>query len=48
LLALLVKVAALEAEGLGNVRHVEVVAANFGEEDFLFEGLGAFGERTRG
>ena len=46
LLALLVEVAALEAEGAGNVGHVEIVAANFGEEDFAFEGFGAFDESS--
>ena len=46
LLALLVEVAAFEAEGAGDVGHVEIVAANFGEEDFAFEGFGALLESS--
>ena len=41
LLALLVKVGALEAEGAGDVSHVEIVAADFGEENFAFESFRA-------
>src|SRR5215472_1201088 len=38
LLALLVQMAAFEAEGAGDIGHMEIVAANFGEKDFAFEG----------
>jgi hypothetical protein len=41
LLALFVEVAALEAQGAGDVGHVEIVATDFGEEHFAFEGFGA-------
>ena len=44
LLAFLVEVAALEAEGAGDVGHVEIVAADFREKDFFLEGFGALGE----
>jgi len=44
LLAFFVEVAAFEAEGAGDVGHVEIVAFDFGEENFFFEGFGAFGE----
>ena len=44
LLALFVEVAAFEAEGAGDVGHVEIVAADFGEEGFTLEGFGAFDE----
>ena len=43
MLAFFVEVAAFEAEGAGYVGHVEVVALDFGEEDFFFEGFGALG-----
>src|SRR5215472_17248569 len=33
LLALLVQMAAFEAEGAGDIGHMEIVAANFGKED---------------
>ena len=33
--------AALKAEGAGDVGHVEIVAADFGEEDFALEGFSA-------
>ena len=46
LLTLLVEVAAFEAKGAGHVGHVEIVAADFGEEGFAFEGFGAFDEST--
>src|SRR5262249_4632733 len=46
LLAFFIEVAAFEAESFRNVRHVEVMPANVGEEDFFFEGFGTFGERT--
>ena len=41
LLAFFVEVAAFEAEGAGDIGHVEVVAAEFGEQDFFFEGFSA-------
>src|ERR1700757_833448 len=41
LLALLVEVGAFEAEGASDVGHMEIVAANFGEEDFPLKDLGA-------
>jgi hypothetical protein len=44
LLALFVEMAAFEAEGAGDVGHVKIVAFDFGEENFFFEGFGAFGE----
>src|SRR5208283_638023 len=44
LLALFVEVAAFEAEGAGDVGHVEIVAADFGEKGFALEGFGAFDE----
>ena len=44
LLALFVEVAAFEAEGAGDIGHVEIVAADFGEEGFALEGFGAFDE----
>jgi len=46
LLALLVKVAALEAKSAGNIGHVEILAANFSEEHFAFEGCGALLETS--
>ena len=46
LLALLVKMAALEAESASDIGHVEVVAADFGEEDFAFERFGALLESS--
>ena len=48
LLAFFVEVAAFEAEGAGDVGHVEIVALDFGEENFFFEGFGAFGEGAGG
>ena len=47
LLALFVEVAAFEAEDAGDVGHVEIVAADFGEEHFPFERFGAFHQRSR-
>src|SRR5262249_3773282 len=44
LLALLIKVAALEAKSSRDVGHVKVVAANFGQQQFPFKSLGARGE----
>src|SRR5208337_331945 len=44
LLAFLVEVAALEAEGAGDVGHMEIVAAYFGEKRVALEGFGAFDE----
>jgi hypothetical protein len=41
LLALFVEVGALETEGAGDVGHMEIVASDFVEEDFAFEGFGA-------
>jgi len=41
LLALFVEVAALETEYAGHVGHVEIVATDFRQEHFLFEGFGA-------
>jgi hypothetical protein len=46
LLTLFVEVAALEAEGAGNVGHVEIVAADFGEEDFALESFGTLDESS--
>jgi hypothetical protein len=46
LLALLVKVTALESEGTSNICHVEIVAANFGEENFTFESFGSLLESS--
>src|ERR1700675_3179620 len=46
LLALLVEVAALQAERAGDIGHVEIVAANLAEEDFPFKDFGALGERA--
>jgi len=36
--------AALKAEGAGDVGHVEIVAADFGEQDFALEGFSALDE----
>ena len=44
LLALFVKMAALKAEGAGDVGHVKIVAADFGEQDFALEGFSALDE----
>ena len=46
MLALFVEVAALHAEGLGRVGHVIVVALEFEEKRFAFEGFNAIGERS--
>src|SRR5215469_14925038 len=46
LLALLVEVAAFEAESPRNVGHVEIVASDFGEKYFPFEGFGALLESS--
>ncbi len=48
LLALFVEVAAFEAEGAGDVGHVEIVAVDFGEKGFALEGFGAFEESALG
>ncbi len=47
LLALLVKVTALEAQCPSCIRHMEIVASNFAKHRFPFECLGALGERAR-
>ncbi len=44
MLALLVEVAALEAQGAGCVGHVVMMAAEFGKQYFPFEGLHALGK----
>ncbi len=41
MLALFVEVGAFKAQGAGYIGHMEVVAADFGEEDFAFEGFRA-------
>src|SRR5437899_10496570 len=41
LLALLIEMTALQAEGARDIGHVEIVAANFTEQDFTFEGFRA-------
>ena len=46
LLAFFVEVAAFEAEGTGDVGHVKVVAADFSEEHFAFEGFGALDQSS--
>ena len=46
MLALFVEVGAFEAQGAGYVGHMEVVAADFGEEDFAFEGFRALLESS--
>ena len=46
MLALFVEVAALEAEGAGDVGHMKIVAANFREKDFAFKGFGALYESS--
>jgi hypothetical protein len=46
LVGFLVKVAAFQAEGLGGVGDVGLVALEFGENGFAFEGLNAVGECT--
>ena len=46
LLALFVQVAALEAQSTRNVGHMEIVAVDFGEENFTLEGFGALLERS--
>ena len=46
LLALFVEVRTLESQGFCDVGHVEIVAANFGEEDFAFEGFRALLESS--
>jgi len=48
LLALFIEVTAFEAEGAGDVGHVKIVALDFGEQNFFFEGFGAFGESAGG
>src|SRR5271157_155482 len=48
LLALLVEMAAFEAEGASDVGHVEIVTAYFDEESFALEGFGAFDESALG
>lgn len=48
LLAFLVEMAALEAEGAGGVGHVMVVALELGEKDFALEGFDALGEGAGG
>ena len=44
LLAFFVEVAALESQRAGDVGHVKVVALDFREQHFLFEGFGALGK----
>lgn len=46
LLALLVQVTALEAEGAGDVGHVKIMPANLAKQDFTFEGFGALHKRS--
>ena len=46
LLALFVEMTALEAEGAGDVGHMEIVAADFGEKDFALESFGALDESS--
>ena len=48
MLAFFVEVAAFEAEGAGDVGHVEIVAADFGEEGFALEDFGALDESALG
>jgi len=47
LLALLIQVAALQAQGPSYIRHMEIVAPNLPEHHFLFVRLGALGESAR-
>src|SRR5215470_18394382 len=47
LLALFVEVAAFEAEDAGDVGHVEIVAADFGQEHFPFVRFRPFHQRSR-
>src|SRR6516164_10515378 len=46
LLALLVQVAAFQAERAGDVRHVKIVAPDFGKQDLALEGLSALYQRS--
>jgi hypothetical protein len=48
LLALLVEMAALEAQRAGYIGHVKIVAANLAEQHSPFKRFGAFRERARG
>lgn len=48
LLALLIEVAALQAESPGYIGHVEVVLAKLPQQYFLLERFGAFGQCANG
>src|SRR6202158_6324755 len=47
LLALLIKMTALQAQCTSYIRHVEVVAPNFCQHHFPFECFGTFGQSAR-
>src|SRR5882762_2853495 len=47
LLALLIKVAALQTQRAGHIGHVKIVAANFHQQHFLLKCFGPLGKRSR-